>query len=445
MVIPPNQFTLRRKTTSGEEQRLDEKDAASCHRLLQQCEMFHKVPPDLLSEVVKKMTVKRYQRNERFIRQGDPCDRFHLLEEGEIERKFYDEETGKKHVVQFPVQASSINSMRILSSDPYHNSIKCISESCKLYQMKRDVLLPLLKAKPDIALYMAEGLSEALRKGSKKYQTPFLQLQQQDINVTAVAIAAGIESYYRSALNALLNARLTGVKADLFPNMHIQVPVRITYIAGFKVLRSSLDTHVDPEAYAFPNLVRWAMVLSPGIVMTPVSSILEASNAGHMNPESMTRRWIRGGIPRCGREIIFGLGLNQMSEYFEERLTPFFPPNSAVLANAAGSVTAGIVSGYLSHVPHNLSTYKLLEPHKSYWELYSIFVKKSVPPAIDVICESWPGWARTAVRTTAATLFPRGLLIRTTQIVGSFMILNGTINYLHLMEMKKIHAAAMRQ
>lgn len=36
-------------------------------------------------------------------------------------------------------------------------------------------------------------------------------------------MAAAIESYYRSALNAMLNARLLGAKASYFPNMHVQV------------------------------------------------------------------------------------------------------------------------------------------------------------------------------------------------------------------------------
>eukprot|EP00122_Pirum_gemmata_P000193 Pgem_evm2s165 len=37
--------------------------------------------------------------------------------------------------------------------------------------------------------------------------------------------------------------------------------------------------------------------------------------------------------------------------------------------NVLGSMTAGVISGYLSHVPHNLSTLKLMSPQKSYGEL----------------------------------------------------------------------------
>lgn len=174
--------------------------------------------------------------------------------------------------------------------------------------------------------------------------------------------------------------------------------------------------------------------------MAPISSILEASNAGHMNPEPIYTRWIRGLLPRGGREVIFGIGLNQMSDYFEERLQPIFREHP-MLANAAGSLAAGVVSGYLSHVPHNLSTFKLMEPQKSYSTLFSMFVNKSVPPVVNTLTESWPAAAQYATRAAFATLFPKGVVIRTAQIVGSFMILNGTINFLQMREHLKIERA----
>jgi hypothetical protein len=306
--------------------------------------------------------------------------------------------------------------------------------------MKRDIFLGLLQQYPDMSLSISEALCEELRHGSRKYATPILEQQQQDVNIPAVSIAAGIESYYRSALNAMLNARLTGVKADFFPNMHIQVPTRISYICGFKVLRAKLDEHVDADQWQYPDLVRLATAVSPGILMTPISSLLEASNAGHMNPEPMATRWMRGAMPRGGREIIFGLGLNQMTDHFEERVQPL-TGGDGMMANALGSLIAGVVAGYLSHVPHNISTLKLLEPQASYGQLYQQFVDKSVPAVIDRSVASWPSVSRTVARSFFATLFPRGVMIRTTQIVGSFMILNGTINYLQVREHYKIQRA----
>ena len=402
--------------------------------------MFQKVPPNLLAQIAGLMTKRTFRRNEILLEQNAPSDRFFLLESGEIARKFIDPEDQREHTVEYAIKAKSINSMKVLSGDPVYAQVKCVSDECRLYEMRRDALLSLLVKKPEIATKIAEGLCAEVRRSSRKYRTPLLQQRQQEVNVPAVAIAAGIESYYRSALNAILNARLTGVKSDLFPNMHIQVPTRIAYIVGFKGLRTFFDKHVDAESYGSnATAVRLTMAVAPGIFMTPISSVLEASNAGHLNPESMATRWLRGIVPRAGREIIFGVGLNQLSDYFEERLTPMF--QSPMMANAAGSLTAGVVSGYLSHVPHNLSTYKLMEPNKSYGQLFSMFVNKSCPPVIDSATAAWPGLARYATRSIFAVVFPRGVIIRTVQIVGSFMILNGTINYLQLVENRKIQLA----
>lgn len=423
--------------------RTNEAIPETCEHLLSQCEMFQKVPKDLLADISALMTRVTFKRNEVLLHQDAPADRFFLLESGEIARRFVDPDDGKVHTVEYAIKAKSINSMKVLSGDPVYAQVKCVTNECRVYEMRRDALLSLLVAKPQIATKIAEGLCEEVRRSSRKYRTPLLQQRQQEVNVPAVAIAAGIESYYRSALNAMLNARLTGVKSDLFPNMHIQVPTRIAYIVGFKGLRTFFDKHVDAESYDNATAVRLTLAVAPGILMTPISSVLEASNAGHMNKESMSTRWLRGIVPRAGREIIFGVGLNQLSDYFEERLTPMFP-GQPMLANAAGSLTAGVVSGYLSHVPHNLSTYKLMEPKKSYSQLFRMFVDKSCPPIVDAATASWPGMVQYATRSIFAVVFPRGVIIRTVQIVGSFMILNGTINYLQMLEHHKIQRALAR-
>jgi len=402
--------------------------------------MFQRLPDDRLDLLAKHMEYKVVEKNTVLLRQGQKSDRFFLLESGDIRRKKVDPSTGKAHTIEYAIKATSINSMKVIAGDPVYDTTKCTSDKCRLYEMKRDVFLNLLQQHPDMALGICSGLCEELRMGSRKYVTPMLEQQQQDVNIPAVSIAAGIESYYRSAMNSTLNARLTGVKSDLFPNMHVQVPTRISYICGFKVLRAKLDEHVDADTYSMPQLVRWGKTLAPGIIMNPISSLLEASNAGHMNSEPMTTRWMRGVVPRCGREIIFGVGLNQMSDYFEERVQQW-TGGDGMMANALGSLIAGVVSGYLSHVPHNMSTFKLLEPNKPYSQLYQTFVDKSVPPVLDRAVQHWSPLSRTLARSVLATVFPRGVMIRTTQIVGSFIILNGTINYLQLREHHKIQKA----
>ena len=189
-------------------------DTRSCERILSGCEMFQKVPPKLLSQVVGNMTTRIVNKNEKFVIQGRPVDSFHLLESGEIQRKTIDKQ-GRSHKVEFAIKAQSINTMRVISGEDSFATVKCVSEKCKLYEMKRDVFLKMLEQNPELSTSILEGLCEQLRIGSKKFATPLLEQQNKDdVNVPAVSIAAGIESYYRSALNSMLNARLTGIKGD---------------------------------------------------------------------------------------------------------------------------------------------------------------------------------------------------------------------------------------
>jgi len=223
-------------------------------------------------------------------------------------------------------------------------------------------------------------------------------------------------------MNSLINYRLTGVRGAAFPNMHIQLPTRVLYINGFKGVRKVIDKNVNPADYGdMAPLVKFGCAITPGVVMTPISSILEACNA-NLNPEPLHVRWLRGFTLRLVREVIFGVGLNQMSDHFEQVIPTDYSP---AIRNAGGSMIAGVVSGYLSHVPHNLSTMKLMTPSKSYALLLHEFSQQRMGSV---------KFLPTAMQSPAATCLsivaPKGLLVRTTQVVGSFVLLNGII---HLM------------
>jgi hypothetical protein len=65
-----------------------------------------------------------------------------------------------------------------------------------------------------------------------------------------------------------------------------------------------------------------------------------------------------------------------MSDYWEERI-PHSLVEAEALRNALGSLVAGVCSGYLSHIPHNLSTLKLMTPSKSYLDHLGALVSQS--------------------------------------------------------------------
>jgi len=415
--------------------------ADECTDVLAHGAMFRRVMPADLRELSRlHMTRKVFKRGDVIVAQGAPSTTLYAVAEGEVIRTRTEEGPGgRSHVMSEPMAPYNnaagriLNSLRIVDGDPTPAAATCGDERCVAYALGKEQLMRYMAKKPRFAEHVVKSLCEEVRETSFRLvdDTPLLQQQHVGLNFGAFSVAAAIESFYRSALNAKINEALSGVRAPYFPRMHVQLPTRVVYINGFKGLRAFFDQHATPEAGAryglTPDTVRLSAAIAPGIVMTPVASILEASNAGHLNKEPLLRRATRGVLPRGLREVIFGVGINQLSEFFEERAGRH-TENSAA-ANAAGSLAAGTVAGYLSHVPHNLSTYKLLDPSKSYATLFAHFVDKSVSPAVTAaIDRNIPSRSvANAARCALALLFPRGLMVRTTQIVGSFMILNGII------------------
>lgn len=400
-----------------------EEQIKECADLLQETIMFRYCSEENRKKVARKMKHQLHSHGDQLIIQGEPSTKMFVLAEGSVVRL---REVDKQiHQIDTNKCGTAINSLHVLRKDPTYSTAQCTTP-VRVYVLTSDDLNDLLKD-PSISNQVVYGLCREIRTQTKLMRTPLLETHPKRVHhpILINSLAAAIESFYRSALNSLLNQRLTGLKASLFPNMHIQIPSRIIYINGFKGIRLYLDETIDPEDYLNPQLVRLSMAISPALIMTPISSLLEASNAGHSNPEPMYRRFVRGYIPRMGREIIFGIGLNQMSDYCEERVAPYV--SNLTLRNAFGSLLAGICAGYLSHVPHNLSTMKLMQPQISYLQHFRNFSKQwdhRIPSKIR------SKGIRSLSSTFLSILFPKGVFIRTSQIVGSFIILNGTINAL---------------
>eukprot|EP00736_Rhodelphis_marinus_P002167 Rmarinus@m.1342 len=396
-----------------------------CVRLLQKSAMFQGCSEAELRKLTQRMTRHVYKKGDELVQQGETCDRLFVVAKGKVIRlrNFGD---GQMHHIDTATCGNLVNSLHVVSRGAVYATARC-ADTVVAYELDYDSLTAELRDNPDLSIGVIGGLTFELRKRIKAVTTPLLEIKAKPTKrpaFLAVSVAAVIESFYRSAMNALLNAALTGQRGALFPNMHIQVPTRVVYINGFKLLRQWFDNNVDASNYSHPGAVRLGLAVLPGLCMTPVSSILEACNAAHANPEPLSRRWCRGLRPRCVREVIFGFGLNQLSDYYETRLHSFI--DNEALRNAAGSMIAGVVAGYLSHIPHNMSTLKLMNPKKSYGTLFREYSRQSldrVPTGIAPV-------HRPAIAKVISIIAPKGLLIRTVQIVGSFIILNGTIHTL---------------
>uniref|UniRef100_K3XC50 Cyclic nucleotide-binding domain-containing protein n=1 Tax=Globisporangium ultimum (strain ATCC 200006 / CBS 805.95 / DAOM BR144) TaxID=431595 RepID=K3XC50_GLOUD len=402
-----------------------------CVQYARSCGIFAMCTEPTLRKICAKASAVSFPKGKVVYHQGEPQTELLVIAEGRVEStKLIN---GQVHMLGTASEGMSVGANHALAKDPAAVSCRCVTP-VRGYALHSDALSEVLDER-EASREVIMSLSKEIRRQAALLQTPLFEQHAKPTPYFAISAAATLESFYRSAMNSLLNARLTGQPvASLFPNMHMQIPTRVVYINGFKGIRHLTEKHIDPDSYENPQLVRLGEAVTPGIVMTPVSGMLEAFNAGHMNPESLATRWMRGFVPRCFREVIFGIGLNQLSDYFEERIP--LSSTSPAINNAIASLMAGVVSGYLSHVPHNLSTLKLMNPQKSYRAHMADFIHHSESRLPSTI----PARARFVSAAALAILFPRGLTVRTTQIVGSFIILNGTINSL-----KDIDLASVRR
>jgi len=416
---------------------------------LRKSTMFKYCSEKSLLALMNSMKFEEFKKGDTLMRQGEEQSSAIIVVDGEVARlRVIDDQLHYMATLGTQTSASSIGTLHLLREEATFATVRALSDGA-LYRLNAQVFTELLEESPEFSQEVIYSLAKEVRAKSRLERTPlFLQSGKAMPSTTlpwfAISCAAAIESFYRSGLNAILNAALTGQKrAALFPNMHVQIPTRILYINGFKSLRFALESRVPISSYENPQLVGMGIAIIPGVVMSPISSILEASNAGHANPEPLSVRWIRGIVPRCAREVIFGIGINQLSDYFEERMDSFVSDQN--LRNLGGSLVSGVIAGYLSHLPHNLSTLKLLQPKRSYRQHFSY------------LCEPWAQWVdrelvsnasrnggKAVTRTTTfgtrafrsfavpalTILLPKGALIRTAQITGSFVIINSTINLL---------------
>lgn len=408
-------------TSNEKGTKLKRKQKEEAIKLLKGSVMFRYCSDENLSKIADRMTLKTFKPGEILIHQDEKSTHMFIVWKGSVIRLRKDE-ANQIHQVDTKTCGTSVNSLHLLREEPCFATAQAHSP-VSVFELTSTDFNSLLDD-ASLAKEVVYSLSKEIRNQTKLLRTPLLEQRPKEVHhpFYVNTVAATVESFYRSALNSVLNARLSGKQAALFPNMHIQIPSRIFYINGFKGLRLFLDETVIPETYDNPQLARLGIAITPGVCMTPLSSLLEASNAGHANPEPMHFRMWRGLAPRTTREIIFGIGLNQLSDFCEERVAPIV--KNPTLRNAAGSLIAGVISGYLSHVPHNLSAMKLMHPQKSYPQLFfefSDFWKKRLPPNFPM---------KSVSSALLSIVLPKGVSIRTTQIVGSFILLNGIINAL---------------
>lgn len=387
-----------------------------CANSLALTSMFQGCPKPVLLELARRMERVVYPAGTSIETTAGAA---HVIASGKV-RRWSSDDGGKTHLAT----TYCLHSIGLLHLYNSHAKLRfeaeCVTDVVT-YVLHRKTLDEMMIKHPELATSIIKELSWNVRNLSHQLSTPFSEQKNIKISYTATALAASVESFYRSALNALINQKLTGTRGSFFPDMHVQVPCRVIYISGLKHIRSTFDD-LDFTNNPFESQIRLGLCIAPGIIMCPFSSMLEATNAGASNPEPLSRRWMRGYSPRLVREVIFAVGINQLADFLTERIGVNLTDNPG-LQQAIGSVTAGVTAGYFSHIPHVLSTLKLCKPESSYMRLWAEVYSKSMPVSVSPTIIPWQGDVIAA--QVMSVLFPVGVVRRSVQIAGTFTIING--------------------
>jgi len=186
------------------------------------------------------MKTQRFKKGDEIMRQGERSTQMHTIARGSV-RRLREDQYGHVHIVDNNACGATLGSLHLIKEDPCYATAVAVSPKVETYSLDSTTLRKLIVSDSTLALEVIDSLSKEIRSVTKKLRTPLLDLQARKTHVTSICAAAGIESFYRSALNSLINQRLTGVKAPLFPDMHIQVPVRMVYFSGLKGIRKYLQ------------------------------------------------------------------------------------------------------------------------------------------------------------------------------------------------------------
>eukprot|EP01065_Artemidia_motanka_P052543 TRINITY_DN9517_c0_g1_i3.p1 TRINITY_DN9517_c0_g1~~TRINITY_DN9517_c0_g1_i3.p1 ORF type:complete len:439 (+),score=76.74 TRINITY_DN9517_c0_g1_i3:97-1413(+) len=364
---------------------------------------------EILSSVALR---RRYGRGDVIVTHGEPHKWCYVIAEGEIQRTRF--ENGRLVGIDTHEFQNTLGTLGVLTEEPATATATCLTDVV-VYALPSEQLRECLRSSPSLALQIADSLCARI-KAKTKATTPLLAPRRDSFSFVAAATAASVDAACRSSMSAYISFAMTGRRASVLPALYWQVPGRVAYVAAIKGLRSHFDSLAPPNESLWN---RFMLACAPGLIVTPLSGAIEAANAGSFNPEPMLTRSVRGTVPRAGREVIFAVGLNQASDYFEERL----PLGNKVAEASVAGAAAGFLAAWTSSLLHSLAVRKLLHPRVPYsalWARQRHQAEESLPKELHPQLRSRLGFC-------AAAVFPQGLLVRCAQTALSFAMINGGI------------------
>lgn len=186
--------------------------------LLESSTMFRFCSPEKREKVATHMTLIEFKKGDVLINQGDKQSEAFVIVEGSVTRQRFVRE--QRHTIGplgYAGSKDSIGMLHLLNQEPSYSSVIAMTNGVA-FVLPTEVLEGLLVEDHQLSNQVIQSLVVELRQQSYFERTPlFLQqgkdLQRSPLNFFAVSVAASIESFYRSGLNAILISQLTGTKA----------------------------------------------------------------------------------------------------------------------------------------------------------------------------------------------------------------------------------------
>ena len=256
----------------------DSQELKNCIATLKLTPWFMFCSDKILLKVAKKCLKETYEVGDIIIKQGDRHDKMFVVSSGSVAR--WRNIEGSSHLMEIDERGGTGGFYYIMNAETCYATAKCMN-SVECYSISRDELLPLFND-PDFSKEVVVNLNLEIRRqimtSCELGRTPLLEQQAKPTSYIITSIAASVESFYRSGMNAAINASLSGSKnvarGALFPNMHLQIPTRVVYINGLKGLRQQIqysDVMQNIDTYSNKTAIRCAAAVAPGLLMTPMS------------------------------------------------------------------------------------------------------------------------------------------------------------------------------
>lgn len=221
-------FPLR---THSSESKLSAKSTHAAIDGLRKSTMFKHASEENLALIASRMRRVDLNKGEVIYYQGDPTTEMFIITRGAVSRTRLEEREHEHENLGSKGSEATIGALHLLRMEPYYATVRCTS-NVTTFALSSVQLVELLHERPSLAPEVIHALAKDVLAQQVILRTALLSQRAPEQQANApfqvalyTSVGAAAEAFYRSALNAQLNATLTGQPvAAYFPEMHVQLP-----------------------------------------------------------------------------------------------------------------------------------------------------------------------------------------------------------------------------